>query len=279
MVPNPFGGFGAWWNKTWSIFARNWWRLTLILVITSVLPALAFVAIAESLTHDPITVFELGDGTADVVFNRSAMTALVIAFVVYVVAAVFANAVGWVGGMWIVTRRAAGSTASLGAALAYGLRRCARVGGILLLVGLMVGVGAIACLVPGLYLAVASCLVVPFAIFDRGVNAIAGSFRAVHRNFGMVLGRVVVACLVNFGASFAVSLVANAIFGGFNEYGAADTGTTRPVAETIGSNIFVTVLAAPATAFLLIAILAVYAQARARAVPTTAVDLNAALGA
>jgi hypothetical protein len=143
----------------------------------------------------------------------------------------------------------------------------------------MTVVGFFACIVPGMYLAVASSLVVPFAVFDRGSNAIAGSFRAVNRNFGAVLGRLVVATLLVLAVSLAISCVLGGIFGAASQFDTSSGSTATPAVDTIGSSIITSIVGLPLTMFFLAAILAIYAQVRARAVPTTSADLNAALGA
>lgn len=278
LVPQPFGGFGAWWNKAWSIFGKNWLPLTLILLITSALPTIVFSVVASRLSSQTMTGAELPDGTVSYTFNGRAIGLYFAVFAIFFVVSSFANGIGWVGGLWLVTRRAAGSPASLGAALGYGLRHCARMAGILLVVGLMVAAGTVACIIPGIYLAIASSLVVPFAVFDRGTGAIAGSFRAVNRNFGIVLGRLIVAGLMVGAVGLTVSLVSSAIFGAFGTVDSSGATTLRTVGDAIGSSILTDIVITPASAFFLCAILAVYAQVRARAVVTTAADLNASLG-
>jgi len=279
VVPDPQGGFGAWWNKTWSIFANNWQQLFLIALITSVLPGIVGSIILGSQHWEMLTIVQHAGSSDTLIFHWHAIGIVAAIGLLFGIVGLFANAIGWVAGIWVVTRRGVGSPAPLGAALAYGVRNCLRVGGILLLVGLMTLAGAIACFVPGLYILVASSLVVPFAVFDRGSGAISSSFRAVNRNFGAVLGRLVVATVVFIAASFVFSCLAGAIFPNASRFGTSGTGPSPSTFDIVGSSILTSVLDVPLTMFFLVGLFAIYAQVRARAVPTTAADLNAALGA
>ena len=188
-MPHPGGGFGAWWNTLWSAFARSWKQLLPIVAITSALPGIILAIVGVELLSRGFTVVDNGE-TGDVTAHWGVFGAFVGLAVALGIVALFAAAIGWSGAMWLVTRQAAGAPASVGEALAFGARRCLRLGGLLVVVGLMVAVGLVACFLPGLYLAVAASLVVPFVIFDRGTSAIGGSFRLVNRNFGAVLGRL-----------------------------------------------------------------------------------------
>jgi hypothetical protein len=134
-----------------------------------------------------------------------------------------------------------------------------------------------ACFLPGLYLGVAASLVVPFAIFDRGTGAISGSFRLVNRNFGAVLGRLVIMFLLVAAASFVVNLIVSAVAGG--SMTTTTTANTGPSGGAIlGESVFSAIVSVPTTMFLIIGILMTYAQMRARAVPTTVHDLVNGLG-
>jgi hypothetical protein len=197
--------------------------------------------------------------------------------VVLGIVSLFASAIGWSGAMWLVTRQAAGAPASVGEALAFGARRCLRLGGLLVVVGLMVVVGLVACFLPGLYLAIAASLVVPFAIFDRGTGAISGSFRLVNRNFGAVLGRLVIMYLLVGAVSGVVNLIVSSIVGGSMTNATANASPSA--GAIVGEAVFSAIVAVPTTMFLIIGILMTYSQMRARAVPTTAHDLVNSLGA
>lgn len=274
LVPAPGGGVSAWWTQSWRAFGRSWKQLLPIVLVTMTIPALVFTAIYVAvLSGGPLytvaTRFEAPD-TVTVHWQRVLVLAVVGAL--YGLITVFVTSAGWAAAMWTVTRQAAAAPAPLGAALAFGLRRCASVGGTILLVGLMVFAGFIACIVPGLYLAVASSLIVPFLLFERGSGAIGSSFRAVNANFGAVLGRLLIAFLVTSGASIALSAITLPVAStSVNADGTIHTGSL--VLQSLLSS----VVSIPSSMFLIITVLMTYAQMRARAVPTTVGDLATAL--
>jgi TctA family transporter len=162
--------------------------------------------------------------------------------------------------------------------LRYGLRRFGRLGGILVVVAIMTFFGIIACLIPGLYVIVATSLVIPCALFERGSSAIAGSFRLVNRNFGGVLGRVLLTWLLA-----SVPSVVAYCFGGFSAAGNAGLAvdaladSSPSAADSIGSTVFSQILSVPTTMFVIAATLATYAQMRSREAWTSVADLNTAL--
>ncbi|HEY9482463.1 MAG TPA: hypothetical protein VIR00_05830 [Micromonosporaceae bacterium] len=278
LVPHPGGGFGAWWNTLWSAFARSWKQLLPIVALTSALPGILLTIVSVESLSRSFTAVDDGDiYTNDVTVHWGTLGAFVGLGVVLGIVSLFASAIGWSGAMWLVTRQAAGAPASVGEALAFGARRCLRLGGLLVVVGLMVVVGLVACFLPGLYLAIAASLVVPFAIFDRGTGAISGSFRLVNRNFGAVLGRLVIMYLLVGAVSGVVNLIVSSIVGGSMTNATANASPSA--GAIVGEAVFSAIVAVPTTMFLIIGILMTYSQMRARAVPTTAHDLVNSLGA
>jgi hypothetical protein len=276
LVPHPGGGFGAWWNTLWLAFARSWKQLLPIVALTSALPGMLLTIVGVELLSRSFTVVDNGV-TDDVTVHWGVFGAFVGLGVALGIVALFSGAIGWSGAMWLVTRQAAGAPATIGEALTFGARRCLRLGGLLVVVGLMVAAGLIACFLPGLYLAVAASLVVPFAIFDRGTSAIGGSFRLVNRNFGAVLGRLLIMYLLVGAVSGVINLIVSTIAGGSAT--STTTGTGPSAGALIGQAVFSAIVSIPTTIFLIIGILMTYAQMRARAIPTTAHDLVNSLGA
>ncbi len=276
LVPHPGGGFSAWWNSLWSAFARSWKQLLPIVLLTSAAPSIILAIVGVEFLSRSFTVVDNVDAS-NVTVHWGAFGAFLGLAVALGVVALFASAIGWSGAMWLVTRQAAGAPVSVGDALAFGARRCLRLGGLFIVVALMVVAGLVACFLPGIYLAMAASLVVPFAIFDRGTGAISGSFRLVNRNFGAVLGRLVIMYLLVAAVSFVVNLIVSAAAGGsMSTTTTADTGPSA--GAVIGESVFSAIVAVPTTMFLIIGILMTYAQMRARAIPTTAHDLVNSLG-
>ncbi len=275
LVPHPGGGISAWWNSLWSAFGRSWKQVLPIVALTSALPSILLGIVGVELLSRSFTVIDDGV-TSDVTVHWGVFGAFLGLGLGLGIVALFAAAIGWSGSMWLVTRQAAGAPASVGDALAFGARRCLRLGGLFIVVGLMVVGGLIACVLPGLYLGVAASLVVPFAVFDRGTSAISGSFRLVNRNFGAVLGRLLIMYLLAAAVSGVINAIVSTIVSGSAT--TTTTDTTPSGSALVGEAISSAVVAIPTTIFLIIGILMTYAQMRARAVPTTAHDLVNSLG-
>ena len=174
------------------------------------------------------------------------------------------TAIGWGAGIWAVTQAAAGYPADLAAAFTAGVRRLGPMFGWYLLYSLMVAVGAVACLLPGLYLAVAGSLFSFVIVFERERNPFGRSFSLVHRAFGQVLGRVALLGLVTIGASCVVSLCGNLLGGGLGLVG------------FLMGDIATALLTAPVGVLLLVGLLLTYTQARARQEPVSTAGLWAA---
>ena len=134
LVPHPGGGFSAWWNSLWSAFARSWKQLLPIVLLTSAVPSIILAIVGVEFLSRSFTVVDDGD-TSDVTVHWGVFGAFLGLGVALGIVALFASAIGWSGAMWLVTRQAAGAPASVGDALAFGARRCLRLGGLFIVVG------------------------------------------------------------------------------------------------------------------------------------------------
>src|SRR5262249_28260348 len=140
----------------------------------------------------------------------SASAGFFVAWLIFWVVAAFLAAIGFAAATRLVTRHAAGQPESLGDALRFGVSRSPRLAPLFILAALMVFVGLAACVVPGIYLGLATSLIGPIALYETGGTAAIGrSFGMVNRNFGFVLGRF--AALV--GLLVVLGLVAGCIGG------------------------------------------------------------------
>ncbi|HEY1485610.1 MAG TPA: hypothetical protein VGF84_05880 [Micromonosporaceae bacterium] len=261
IVPAPAGGFGDWWSHLWSVFGRSWRGLIPIVLLTYSLPAIVYSLITGGWQSRLVT--NSGDGGVSVHWGASIRFFL--GTVIFVVVAAFLAAVGFGAATRYVTRQAAGSPESLGDALRFGVSRAGRLAPLFVLAAVMVLIGLALCILPGLYLGLATSLVGPIALYEHGPGVIARSFRMVNRNFGGVLGRL--ASLV--GMLFVLGIVISCIGAAF---GGGRAGATT-------SGIISAVLEAPLTALLFVGLLLIYTQLRAKEVPTDTRTLNAALDA
>src|SRR5262249_54101889 len=113
-----------------------------------------------------------------------------LAGLIFWIVTAFIAAIGFGAATRYVTRRAAGTPESLGEALRYAASKSGRLAPLFILAALMTLVGLAFCIVPGIYLALATSMVGPIALYETGgFAAIGRSFGMVNRNFGAVLGR------------------------------------------------------------------------------------------
>jgi hypothetical protein len=260
----------------WATARRSWRPVLLVLAIAVAAPA-ALVGVIDSLIG--FGSFGLGGAAsvgdelradAGVLLGSAAIT------LAATIAASFVQAAGLAAAIWATTRQAAtGGQVRVGDALNYGFRRAAGLWLWNVLSGLIVLVGLCACILPGIYLAFALCLVPFVVIFERGRNPIARSFQLIHSGFGPALGKVAAlagACLVYAGAVFVLLSVPRA----------AVAIATSSGAVIAAMNAFAAIIQAllllPVYALAVFALLGIYAQLRGREVPLTVAQLHNELG-
>lgn len=262
LVPDPYGGLTPLFDRLRETLNRSGGQLLLIFLLTFALPQLAH-GIATSVVMPGPSVSLLSPVELESAGGFSVTPAAALVVMLGVVA-MLVTAIGWGAGIWAVTQAAAGYPADLGAAFTAGVRRLGPMFGWYLLYSLMVAVGAVACLLPGLYLAVAGSLFSFVIVFERERNPFGRSFSLVHRAFGQVLGRVALLGLVTIGASCVVSLCGNLLGGGLGLVG------------FLMGDIATALLTAPVGVLLLVGLLLTYTQARARQEPVSTAGLWAA---
>lgn len=263
LVPDPYGGLTPLFDRLRETLNRSGGQLLLIFLLTFALPQLAH-GIATSVVMPGPSVSLLSPVELESAGGFSVTPAAALVVMLGAVVTMLVTAIGWGAGIWAVTQAAAGYPADLAAAFTAGVRRLGPMFGWYLLYSLMVAVGAAACLLPGLYLAVAGSLFSFVIVFERERNPFGRSFSLVHRAFGQVLGRVALLGLVTIGASCVVSLCGNLLGGGLGLVG------------FLMGDIATALLTAPVGVLLLVGLLLTYTQARARQEPVSTAGLWAA---
>jgi len=209
--------FGGWFSRIWSVFAVSWRQLLPVqiavlavgLVLVLSLRALGFL-LGFSLGVTPGATGPSPETSPDQLATV-AVIAPALAFVIGVISIVV-QSIAAGAGQWVVARSAAGLDAPFAGALRFGGRRFGPMLGWSLLGGLAVALGLLACVLPGLYLAVATALIVPVVAFE-GRNGLARSFSLVHRDFGSNLGRIALGILGYVVVVVPLNLVAALLAG------------------------------------------------------------------
>lgn len=264
LVTPPGEGVGGWFTRLFNTVGRSWKSLLLIAWATQALPLALYGVIGARYTHRLVVIPPVGS-SASPRFDTSVLSTVIPLILVVAVAGSYLSSVGQAATVRAITGQAAGRQVPLGAALGYGFRHGLRVWGWSLLYGLIMTVGLCACLLPGLYLALAGCLYTPVALYRRGMNPISTSFSLVNRNFGAALGRMVLLVLMVFGVRTVL---------------AVPSGIVSGVSTTAGYLVtaVVDVVTAPLALLLTVGTVLLFAEVWARQQPTSTAELDAALG-
>ncbi|WP_229401025.1 hypothetical protein [Micromonospora okii] len=274
LVTLPGEGLSGWLSRCTGALRRGWRVLVPILALTQALPALALmlaiVPLYPVLPLEPETPGgpppPLPDGfLTDIGVFLAAAAGLGCLLT-------FFQSVGWAAGTWALTRRAAGEPASVGAALAYGLRRAPALWGWTLLYGLLVAIGFVLCYLPGLYVMAALSLFGPVLLFER-VAPLGRARHLFHARLGPVLGRIALAGLVSSMTTMVAAPIQ--VAAGLL---ADPADLARLDAWNIAYAVVSSVVAVPAALVYLVGLVVTYAEQRAYEGPVTASRLAAELG-
>ncbi|MBX6723493.1 MAG: hypothetical protein IRY92_09700, partial [Dactylosporangium sp.] len=157
LVPPSGSGISGWFDWVRATLARSWRLLGLIMLVTVAAPQIVLsvigFAVGEAFDLDPVEV----DGPVEVERPEFAL-GFALAVLVVIVALGFASALGWAAGIWAVTQQAAGRYVTLPMALRAGLARALPMFGWAVVAALLVAIGLILCILPGLYVGVGASL-------------------------------------------------------------------------------------------------------------------------
>lgn len=254
--------FGSWFAKVQEVAKRSW-RSALIIVGLGIAAPYAVLSLIQSLADvsrwvTPTAIRELSD-LSDVL--GSLALGLFVTLIGLVIVSYVASA-GWLAGSWALTQEAAtGQPANVQAAFRYGFKRAMALWPWTILVAIMVFLGICACFLPSIYLAFATCVFGFVAAFERGQNPIGRSFKLTHSDFGPALGKYLILFVVYFVYSFIIGLI----------FGAIQVAVAVGTVGTFGYNFMFGIIAAietllttPGYALLLLGLLPLYTQLRAR---------------
>lgn len=184
--------FSSWISRVVGVVKRSWLRLLVLLTIGYLLPLAILIGLAVSMMSglfEELDSFELG-----LIEPSLVATCLILALYLYVVARLAATNVA--------TNDAAGQPVRLRDAYRSSLRLGWPTLGWSILAGLLILLGVLMCLLPGLYLLVVFGLLVPVMAFERR-SGMTGSSRLVDGNFWPAAGRFALL----YAVTFVVSIV------------------------------------------------------------------------
>jgi hypothetical protein len=244
LVNPPADGLDGWWRRLGTVLALNWRVLLPVALICYGVPGL------------------LGYGLFGALPARTGVsgTSLLLGLLV----SALGTAVGWGALTWTAVQRAVGIPPTVSGALVYGFRRSPRLIGLQLLVVVMIGIGLVLLVLPGLYFAYALCLVMPAALL-RQQNPVGASFGLTHRNIGRVLSRIAPLLAAVVACGVAV-LAARFLIG-------ASPGWPAQAAVAVARGL----IWIPAQLVFTVGLLLTHIEMTARSAPITSASLHAAL--
>jgi hypothetical protein len=281
LINPPNTGINGWFTRIGWLFKRSWKSMMAIFAITHILPLVGFGAIGVvavlALTEyiGPMTTTssqfpgstttttdELPDWLA---FGFVGVFLLILLLVVVFMVLQMA---GYAAATYAATRDAIGQPVRLGHALGYGFRRSLGLAGWQIVVSLLVILGAIACILPGIYVYAATALFGPIYLFERS-SPISRTFRIFNNNLGRVLGRLAII--------LAATIVAGLVGNMFDLIGQAATGNstdpTLVIAAAVIGSLFSVVIQLPLSMFTFAGILLTYTEQRGYEAPVNSGQL------
>jgi hypothetical protein len=243
--------FAGWWSRSMRLLSVAWRPLLIVQLLWAV-PLLVLTILGNVLPGDTTTTTdELGwKDLTPLLFI--ALPVLAAAFLIALIAelAMFD----------LLVRHVTGRPMSIRDALMTGLRRTPAMLGWGIIGGLLILVGAVFCLLPGVYFGLVLTILPAVVLLERG-NAIGRSFQLFHANFGAAIARVGVICAVSIGFLIVENAFAGALGNGYLSEGPVSTTAGVVTAFlSVAFSIISGVVVAPLT-------LTAYADMRARREP------------
>lgn len=256
--------YAGWWSRTTQLVKRCWKQLALLQVA---------VLVVNVVLGAPLQLLSIwlqsqmrGDVTLALLLS---LVTLLFAFLLIIVALVV-SAVVALAAIRLVVAAATGQPLDPMAAAREIRDRVPAMIGWSLLFGLMIGVGLLFCVIPGLYLYMPFLMLAPVLLFERGQN-LSRCFQLVHRDFGAALGML--ATIVGMGVG--VYLISSGIQWAVSFALVALLGTVGTYVASVISIIVSSVLAAGLAIFTIPLQTTAYASLRARLEPLSTGQLAA----
>lgn len=265
LVVPPGSSFNDWYNKVFEIGRRSWRSVLTVTVVAIAAPA-AIVDFISWLSYgyyamSPTLLFHMGTffGTGRLLFGG---------FITFVfsLAASFFIAAGWAAAVWTVVQEASGQRTTLNEAINYGLKRAGALWIWTVAVGVIVAVGLCLLVLPGIYAAFALSFFGFVVVFERDQNPVSRSFKLTHADLGSTVVRVLVLAIACGVYSAVINTIIGGIEGGIisNALTGFDYSFGARFGVGIVSAIGQLLVTGPVSAALLMGLLPIYAEQRAR---------------
>ncbi|GIE95755.1 hypothetical protein Ari01nite_32200 [Paractinoplanes rishiriensis] len=195
--------FSGWWDRSSRLIRAAWQPLALIQLIAAV--PLFVVSVATTLvTNSDVVVSESTDFDAATFFG--ALFGIFALFLIPVVLGLITQ----LAALRYLVQLALGQPITIGQALRSVLGRAPALLGWAIVAGLIILVGLILCVLPGLYM-IAVVAVLPAIVLLEPGKGLGRAFELFHADFGAALARIATLMGITIGISFATSFILGAL--------------------------------------------------------------------
>jgi hypothetical protein len=237
--------FSGWWNRSMRLLSAAWRPLVMIQLLWAI-PLLIITIIGNVVPDESVRTDSGRDLTAFIIVG---LPVIALTFLVGLVTTLAT--------LHVLVQHVTGHPMSVGWALRAGLSRAAAMLGWGILGGLMILVGIVLCVLPGIYVALVLTILPAVVLLER-TNAVGRCFRLVHAQTGPALGRIATIFAVGLVFGLVENALTSVIGGGY--FNSGDISTGAGIASAIVSTA-VSVLSGVVAAPL---VLTAYADMRAR---------------
>ena len=193
-----------WFSKIVGVVSRSWQPLIVIQLVAA-LPGLLIGALAQGLMGPDPSTYATPEAAG---LAAGASLGVLVAALISIVFALFAQGAS----VFIAVRDAVGRPAKAGEALSFAAGRALPLFGWGLLAGLMLVIGFLLLVLPGLYLAIVfGAALTGVVVIER--QGIGRTFALVNNRFWPTAGRLVLICLIAVVYNFVVTFVVTALAG------------------------------------------------------------------
>ena len=235
--------FGEILDVALKIFGRHWRTLVACVLVPTVPIQIVSVLVVLSIAPEQ---FDLSSGTTSP--SEGTDGAEIAGVLVVRLLEVLASILAWAACFKAVADGYLGREASVGTSLRFGLPKIPRLFGLSIVAGVLIVIGLILIIIPGLVLMTFLSLAVPALLFER-----IGVFGSIGRSFELVSGRfwsILLLMIVTIMALLVVSFVFGLLLGGIGvavaedseAVGAAVTFVAAVIATAITTPIFAAII-------------------------------------
>nr|WP_221382827.1 sulfur globule family protein [Actinoplanes polyasparticus] len=175
--------FGGWWQRSFTLLAAVWRPMAQVQLVWAI-PLIVVGVLTAIYAPDRAVTF---DSTTPPNFSDIFEPLFVV--LPFALAAVLLTLVAQLATLDVLVQRATGRPVSVSRALLTGLRRFPAMLGWQLLAGLVILVGLLLCVLPGLYVLIVFLILPVIVLVERG-QGIGRAFQLVHASFGAAVARL-----------------------------------------------------------------------------------------